>query len=168
MGKTIKGDIKAKKKAIKAKLAARKKQVKAKFGVASLVALLAFVSGCALERADPAARSNRATYTISVVAREGSTATAYITDGLMASADGAGAVKQPSTLTTTQSPELTVPGDAVSAGIQAASHLVGKGIDAYTASKQASAAQASAAAKCAKGACTDGSCVDCKDCVDCE
>ena len=101
-----------------------------------LVALFAIcycLAGCALERADPAARSNRATYTISVVAEGGSTATAYITDGLMATADGEGAITQPATLTTEQSPDVTVPGDAVTAGIQAIGHVTGKAIDAYTA-----------------------------------
>ena len=132
--------------------------------VLGLVLAASFIlSGCALERADPAARSNRATYTISVVAREGSTATAYITDGLMATADGEGAITQPSTLTTEQSPDITVPGDAVSAGIQVAGKLAGKLIDAKTgtASQTSQASQSSQACpggNCAPGACTDGSC----------
>ena len=100
MGKTIKKNAKAKKSAVKAKIAERKAKLKAKF--AALVALLCvgLMGGCALERADPAARSNRATYTIGVGAEGGSTATAYISDGLMATADGEGAITQPATLTT--------------------------------------------------------------------
>lgn len=130
--------------------------------VLGLVLAASFLlGGCAGERADPAARSNRATYTISVVAREGSTATAYITDGLMATADGEGAITQPSTLTTEQSPDITVPGDAVSAGIQVAGKLAGKLIDAKAGKQTPQAAQASQACpggNCAPGACTDGSC----------
>ena len=130
--------------------------------VLGLVLAASFLlGGCSLERADPAARSNRATYTISVVAREGSTATAYITDGLMATADGEGAITQPSTLTTEQSPDITVPGDAVSAGIQAVGHVAGKIIDAKAGKQATQPATADAACpggNCAPGACTDGSC----------
>lgn len=128
--------------------------------LAALLVACCVAGGCALERADPAARSNRATYTISVVSREGSTATAYITDGLMATADGEGAITQPSTLTTEQSPDITVPGDAVSAGIQVAGKLAGKLIDAKTgtASQPASASQACPGGNCAPGVCADGSC----------
>ena len=126
-----------------------------------VLAVGCLLGGCSLERADPAARSNRATYTISVIAREGSTATAYITDGLMATADGEGAITQPSTLTTEQSPDITVPGDAVSAGIQAVGHVAGKIIDAKAgkqASQPASASQACPDGNCAPGVCADGSC----------
>ena len=125
-----------------------------------LLAACCIVGGCSLERADPAARSNRATYTISVVAREGSTAYATISDGLMATADGEGAITQPSTLTTEQSPDITVPGDAVSAGIQVAGKLAGKLIDAKAgkASQPATADAACPDGNCAPGACTDGSC----------
>ena len=126
--------------------------------LAVLFAAAMLFAGCAMERADPAARSNRATYTISIVAKDGSTATAYIADGLMATADGEGAVSQPSTLTTEQSPDITVPGDAVSAGIQAIGHVTGKAIDAYSASK---AKQAGGTA-CTDGSCTDGNCTDCE------
>ena len=130
--------------------------------VLGLVLAASFLlGGCSLERADPAARSNRATYTISVVAHEGSTAYATISDGLMATADGEGAITQPSTLTTTQSPEITVPGDAVSAGIQAVDHVAGKIIDAKAGKQATQAAQASQACpggNCAPGVCADGSC----------
>ena len=129
--------------------------------VLGLVLAASFLlGGCALERADPAARSNRATYTISVVAREGSTAYATISDGLMATADGEGAITQPSTLTTEQSPDITVPGDAVSAGIQAVGHVAGKIIDAKAgkASQPATADAACPDGNCAPGACADGSC----------
>lgn len=130
--------------------------------VLGLVLAASFLlGGCALERADPAARSNRATYTISVVAREGSTAYATISDGLMATADGEGAITQPSTLTTEQSPDITVPGDAVSAGIQAVGHVAGKIIDAKAGKQSSQPASADAACpggNCAPGACADGSC----------
>lgn len=170
MGKTIKKNAKAKKAAVKAKIAERKAKLKAKF--AALVALLCvgLLGGCALERADPAARSNRATYTISVVAEGGSTATAYISDGLMATADGEGAITQPATLTTEQSPDVTVPGDAVTAGIQAIGHVTGKAIDAYAAKASGETAKsqlgsdsvkgASDAGECPDGNCTTGACTD--------
>ena len=103
--------------------------------LAALLVACCVAGGCSLERADPAARSNRATYTISVVAHEGSNVNAYVADGLMATADGEGAITQPSTLTTEQSPDITVPGDAVSAGIQAVGHVAGKAIDAHAAAK---------------------------------
>ena len=129
--------------------------------VLGLVLAASFLlGGCSLERADPAARSNRATYTISVVAREGSTATAYITDGLMATADGEGAITQPSTLTTEQSPDITVPGDAVSAGIQAVGHVAGKIIDAKAAKADAAAPAAKATAACPDGNCSEPACPD--------
>ena len=140
---------------------------------AFLVALFTIcycLAGCALERADPAARSNRATYTISVVAEGGSTATAYISDGLMATADGEGAITQPATLTTEQSPDVTVPGDAVTAGIQAIGHVTGKAIDAYSAKASGEKAKsqlgsdsvkgASDAGDCPDGNCTTGACTD--------
>lgn len=153
MGKTIKADMKAKKAAVKRRLAKKKAAIKSRIAVALLAALFGVgLSGCALERADPAARSNRATYTITVTAHgEGSTAYATISDGLMATADGEGAVTQPATLTTTQNPELAVPGDALSAGIQAAGHVAGKAIDAF-------AASAGGAARPAGESCPDGDC----------
>ena len=170
MGKTIKKNAKAKKAAVKAKIAERKAKLKAKF--AALVALLCvgLLGGCALERADPAARSNRATYTISVVAEGGSTATAYISDGLMATADGEGAITQPATLTTEQSPDVTVPGDAVTAGIQAIGHVTGKAIDAYAAKASGEKAKSQLGSDSVKGAsdagaCPDGNC-EAGDCAD--
>ena len=127
-----------------------------------VLAVGCLLGGCSLERADPAARSNRAVYTITVTAHgDSSTASAYISDGLMATADGEGAITQPSTLTTEQSPDITVPGDAVSAGIQAVGHVAGKIIDAKAgkqATQAASASQACPGGNCAPGACADGSC----------
>jgi hypothetical protein len=152
-----------------------KKLLKASFETGTLhLVVLAIVfafamlfAGCAMERADPAARSNRATYTISIVAKDGSTATAYIADGLMATADGEGAVSQPSTLTTEQSPDITVPGDAVSAGIQAVGHVTGKAIDAYSASKASqgtgNGGTGNGGTACKDGSCKDGNCTDCTD-----
>ena len=134
----------------------------------ALLIVAGLIAGCALERADPAARSNRATYTISVVAEGGSTATAYISDGLMATADGEGAITQPARQSAEQSPEVTVPGDAVTAGIQAVGHVVGKGIDAVAASQaaktqsDANPTPTDANAECAD--CKDPA-ADCKDCV---
>ena len=170
----LKAKMAAKKAAVKGKMAAKKAATKAKFAVAAFVALdiaaLVLCDGCALERADPAARSNRAIYTITVTAH-GDNSTAYTTiqDGLMATADGEGAITQPSTLTTEQSPDITVPGDAISAGIQAVGHVVGKGIDAYSASKNAEAAKCEGGncsegdckdGNCTKGSCPDGNCTD--------
>jgi len=150
--------LKARRDALRQKLAAKKAAIKGKAkrmkklfesacesGVLHLLVMAAvltaayLLSGCAMERADPDARSNRATYTISVVAREGSSATAYIQDGLMATADGEGAITQPSTLTTEQSPDITVPGDALTAGIQTVGSLAGRAIDAHAARSQAAA-----------------------------
>ena len=146
------------KEAMEKRLKAKKEKVLAKLkgsrpgdAIIELVAMLAAAAfvlavmglcccGCALERSDPAARSNRATITLSVIAHgDNSMATGYITDGLLATADGEGAITQPSTQTAEQSPDLTVPGDALSAGITAAAHIGGKAIDAYSASKAASA-----------------------------
>ena len=125
--------------------------------LAIVVALIG--GGCALERSDPAARSNRATYTLTVNASEGSTVTAYVTDGLLATADGEGAITQPSTQTTTQSPEFAG-ADPISAGIAAVSNLGGKAIDAYAAKG------AGDDAKTAAGGCEGGDCGDCPDCGD--
>lgn len=156
-----------KKNAVKTKMAVKKAAVKARFAVAALVALdvaaLVLCDGCALERADPKARSGTATYTITVTAAgEGSTAYATITDGMMLAADGEGAVTQPSTLTTEQSPDITMPGDALSAGIQAVGHVVGKGIDAYTATHNgASGASGDCPdGNCGTGDCAGGKCLD--------
>lgn len=139
-------------------------------GIASvlLTALAAalLATGCALERADPAARSNRTTYgAISLVASgDGATVSLTIGDGTIASADGEGAITQPSTLTTEQSPDVTVPGDAVSAIASGVAHLGGKAIDAYTASAQNS--KDCADGVCSEGACSEGVCSEgaCSDC----
>lgn len=137
--------LKAKKEKVLAKLKGARPgdaiiELVAVVGVALGLAVMGLCCGCAWERSDPAARSNRATFTLSVIAHgDNSTATGYITDGLLATADGEGTITQPSTLTTEQSPDLTMPADALSAGITAAAHIGGKAIDAYSASKAASA-----------------------------
>ena len=137
-----------------------------------LAALALALGGCAFERADPAARSNRANYTITVTATGGSTATAYISDGLMATADGAGAITQPSTQTTTQSPEFAGGADPISAGIRAIGSVATAGINAYTASKSGAAKTApdlpapTAAPEATGDDCADGSCdYDAGDCT---
>ena len=136
-----------------------------------LSVLLVLLAGCALERADPAARSNRTTYgAISLVASgDGSSCSLTIGDGTIASADGEGAITQPATLTTEQSPDVTVPGDAVSAGIQAIGHVTGKAIDAYAA--KASKAEAPSGGEPLQGEadCANGDCeVDACPGGDCE
>lgn len=163
----VKARVEAKKAAVKAKVAAKKIRIKSKLGALTVLALMLSLCGCAFERADPAARSNRAIYTITVTAHgDNSKASAYIKDGLMATADGEGAITQPSTQSAEQSPDVTVPGDVVSAGIQAVGHVAGKAIDAYAAKQSKDAKAAEAVKDCAN--CTDGSCEDCVKCTDCE
>lgn len=167
-----KTSLKAKKAAVKTRLANRKATIKGKLKGAAVIAMLLALCGCALERADPAARSNRTTYgAISVVVSgANSYCTLTIGDGTIASADGEGSITQPSTQTTEQSPDVTVPGDVVSAGIQAVGHVAGKAIDAYSAKK---AAEGKDCKDCAAGKdcknCTTGECTDCADgeCTDC-
>lgn len=139
-----------------------------------LVLLTALLAGCSFERADPAARSNRTTYgAISLVASgDGSSCSLTIGDGTIASADGEGAITQPARQSAEQSPDITVPGDAVSAGISAVGHVAGKAIDAYAASKSSGASGTTG--ECADGSCStgtdcaDGSCTDSSTCTDCE
>ncbi len=129
--------------------------------IAAALALAICGGGCALERADPAARSNRATYTITVSRCDNSTVTAYVTDGIMATADGEGAITQPSTQTTRQDPEFAG-ADPVTAGINAADHLGGKAIDAYAGkSSDAKSGGECSGGECSGGECADGSCSDC-------
>lgn len=140
------------------------------FSVAAALSIaLFFCGGCALERADPAARSNRAIYTITVTAHgDSSTASAYITDGLMATADGEGAITQPTTQTTTQNPEFSGGLDPVTAGINAVAGVAREGIKAYATGKKDAGCKdcepgAGASDGCEGGACTpDGEvCEDC-------
>lgn len=137
------------------------------------IALLV-VAGCAFDRADPAARSAKSTYgDISiVVSGNNSTANLTIGDGAMAAADGNGGISQPTTMTTTQSPQFSTPAglDPISAGIQAVSYLAGKGIDAYTAthgggsSNTTSTTQGCEGGNCSpETACPDGNCGTCSD-----
>ena len=125
--------------------------------LAALALACALGGGCSLERADPAARSNRATYTITVSRCDNSTVTAYVTDGLMATADGEGAITQPSTQTTRQDPEFAG-ADPVTAGINAAAHLGGKAIDAYAGAKGDGSGGECSGGECSGGECADGSC----------
>lgn len=132
----------------------------------TLFAMLAAMAlaGCGtFERADPAARSARATYgAISVVVSgSNSTCNLRIGDGAMAAADGNGDVSQPTTTTTTVSPQFeTMPyGDPISIGIQAIAGLAGKGIDAYAARVKQNASGAKQTGESAD--CADGNCGDC-------
>ena len=109
--------------------------------------VIALVAGCA-EVADPAARSNRATYTITCTASgDGAQCSAYITDGLMATADGEGAITQPSTQTQKPSTEISGGMDPIAAGIGAATKL---GVAAINA--------ASGGGDCKGGDCGEGDC----------
>lgn len=126
------------------------------FGVVLLVGAIALLfGGCALDRADPAARSARATYgAISVVVSgDGSTCNLTIGDGALAAADGDGTVSQPTTQVTTQSPQITAPGDWISAGIGGLVNLIGKGIDAMGRGSSAAKAPAAGADGCTGADC---------------
>ena len=135
--------------------------------LAALALACALGGGCSFERADPAARSNRATYTITVSRCDNSTVTAYVRDGLMATADGEGAITQPSTQTTRQDPEFAG-ADPVTAGINAAAHLGGKAIDAYAgkSSDAKSAKGDGSGGECGTGECSDGACCTGGECSD--
>ena len=126
-----------------------------------ILAALAALDGCGtFERADPSARSARASYTFgNIQADHGSTVNVTIGDGAMAAADGDGAVSQPTTTTTSVPTTFQTPAalDPVSMGISAIATLAGKGIDAYTATQQATAATA-------KPECTGGSCSEPTQC----
>ena len=125
--------------------------------VMMMLAVAVIAGGCA-EVADPAARSNRATITVTVsVNGDNSTGTGYVSDGLLASADGAG--DQKADAKQTQNPEISGAGmDPVSAGIAAAGKVAVAGINAYS---------KSSGKDCTN--CSDGSCSDCKSggCSDC-
>ena len=142
----------------------------------ALVAIAVAASGCALERADPSARSSRTTYgPITVVASgEGAKASLIMGDGATTAADGEGTISQPSTQTTTQNPDLSGAAGGLSpigAGIAAATQLGGKIVDATkevkiakenTKVKKAEAEKAKAEAQnnCPDGNCTTGDCPD--------
>lgn len=136
-----------------------------------VLAAAAALAGCgSLDRADPSARSARTTYgAITVTATDNSTCTVTLGDGALAAADGDGGISQPSTMTTTQNPSLTMPGDLVTAGISGITSLVGKGIDAYAARGTSAAKTSTVTAECpdgnctiecANGECQDGGCTD--------
>lgn len=128
----------------------------------------ALVAGCSFDRADPAARSNRAMYTITVNAHgDNSTATAYIRDGLMATADGEGTITQPTSMTTEQSPDLTMPGDAMSAVVSGVAHLGGKAIDAYAAKNGAKTDAGSTGQGQTSEGCVGGNCDKATATADC-
>ena len=147
--------------------------------------LTGLLSGCAMERADPAARSARATYGAITLVASGAGAKASLTigDGAFTAADGEGNVTQPSTQTATQNPDLSGAAGGLSpigAGIAAATQIGGKLIDATKEVKAAKAnaeakkadaakAQAEAEADAAKAA--NANCPDCEfveDCPDCD
>ena len=126
-----------------------------------LVVALAALGGCGtLERDDPSARSARSSYTFgNIQADNGSTVTITLGDGALAAADGDGAITQPSTTTTSVPTMFQTPAalDPVSMGISAIATLAGKGIDAYAAKQQATAAMA-------KPDCSGGSCAEPNQC----
>jgi len=130
----------------------------------TFVAVVASVvlAGCALDRADPAARSARATYgPITITVYDNSKVSFKIGDGALAAADGNGEISQPTTMTTTQSPQFTTPAglDPVTAGIQAISYIAGKSIDAY-------AWKQSGKPSTQQGGCAGGDCEDSPSCPD--
>lgn len=139
----------------------------------TVMALIA-VAGCGtFERADPSARSARASYTFGNIQATGSsTIRIVLGDGAMAAADGDGTISQPTTTTTSVPTTFQTPAalDPVSLGIQAIANLAGKGIDAYAANQQAKAAAQKTEAKTdaktdAKAECEGDDCgTGCKDC----
>ena len=135
-----------------------------KFLIACAVAAL--LSGCgSIDRADPSARSARATYgAITITVTDSSTCNFTLGDGALAAADGNGGISQPSTMTTTVSPQFTTPAgfDPVSMGINGIVTLAGNGIDLYGVKLQADAAKQNQQQN-QNGACPDGNCGDCSD-----
>ena len=123
-----------------------------------LLTAVAALAGCGtFERADPAARSARASYTFgNIQVDNGSTLTINLGDGALAAADGDGGISQPTTTTTSVPTTFSVPAamDPVSAGIQAVTTLASKGIDAYARTHGAQQSAPSApSAGCQGGAC---------------
>ena len=126
------------------------------------------LTGCALERADPAAKSARATYgAVSiVVSGDNSTATISLGDGAFTAADGDGDVKQDSTLTTRQDADMSGPvaaANPITAGINAVANVATAGINAYvqTHNKKDMSASGNSVKVPATGTSGD-------DCPDCE
>ena len=147
--------------------------------------LTGLLSGCAMERADPAARSARATYGAITLVASGAGAKASLTigDGAFTGGEAYEALNNASTQTTTQNPDLSGAAGGLSpigAGIAAATQIGGKLIDATKEVKAAKAnaeakkadaakAQAEAEADAAKAA--NANCPDCEfveDCPDCD
>lgn len=93
------------------------------------------LTGCAFERAEPAAKSARTTYgAISiVVSGDNSYCTYTMGDGAMTAADGDGATAQTTKQASTQNPEFSGATDPVSAAIQTGGKVAVAGIGAYTA-----------------------------------
>ena len=126
------------------------------FALIGAIGTLAFLAGCA-EVADPAARSNRATYTITLsVGGDGSTGTAYITDGLMATADGEGAITSDAKQTQKPSTEITGGLDPIAAGIGAAAKLGVAAINAASGGKACASGDCGECGSCKGGSCSEG------------
>lgn len=125
-----------------------------------LLTTVATLAGCGtFERADPAARSARASYTFgNIQVDNGSTLTINLGDGAMAAADGDGGISQPTTTTTSVPTTFSVPAamDPVSAGIQAVTTLASKGIDSYTQThRMQQSAPSAPSAGCQGGQCSE-------------
>ena len=131
------------------------------------VAALLAVCGCGtFERADPAARSARASYTFGPIqADNGSTVYINLGDGAMAAADGDGTISQPITTTTSNPTTFQTPAamDPISLGIQAIAGLAGKGIDAYANVKAKAAAPKTEAKADCENCGDEPACPDCGD-----
>ena len=138
-------------------------------GATALAALL-MLSGC--QTADPASRSNRASYRDIRAEISGTSNTIHITvgDGLYASADGGGD-KQDSTATQTTDtrPEVAVGvggGSAGTGGASPQSGIVGDALQKLMsiisgtapAGTKLTSEEANAISACANGNCADGSC----------
>ena len=127
--------------------------------MAAAAAVAAILSGCALERSDPAARSSRCTYGAITVTAGGEGSTAYITfaegaGSALAAADGEGGVTQRTDQSAEQNPELTGGMDPVSAGITAAGKI---GVAAIGAAGGSSGGDCKGG-DCGEGACPGGDC----------
>lgn len=145
------------------KCAEKKAKVKAKrtkCGVLAALLAAAAMAGCQspIERSDPASKSARTTYgAISIVCSgDSSYCTFTLGDGAFTAADGEGATTTTASNDAAAKATAQVPGSAVAAGINAAATVIGKGIDAYAATKS----QDCNGGDCADGSCADGSCAD--------
>jgi hypothetical protein len=127
--------------------------------IGAIAFAVSLLTGCALERAEPAAKSARTTYgAISiVVSGDNSYCTYTMGDGAMTAADGDGATAQTTKQASTQNPEFSGATDPVSAGIQTVGKVAVAGIDAYTAthSKSGESAKADGDKESAKTAVED-------------